>query len=105
MNLRATVQGLLPAALRNLLQARRALKPLYARECPLCGYQGMFSWYGRPPRVDAMCPRCHSMERHRQLWLWLQRQPRLLEPVLHFAAEPVLERKLRADYPSYPPRT
>jgi SAM-dependent methyltransferase len=48
-----------------------------------------------------VCPRCGSRQRHRHLWLYLERHTRLLDPggterLLHFAPELALERRLRA---------
>jgi len=69
------------------------------RSCPLCG--GSFRRFlpkGVPARAEAMCPRCLSLERHRLLWLFLQRSMKLgAKPVsvLHFAPEPALREKIR----------
>ncbi|MGA3051511.1 MAG: class I SAM-dependent methyltransferase [Chitinispirillaceae bacterium] len=44
-------------------------------ECPLCG--GRFKRFlsaGTVKRPNAACPRCSSLERHRLLWLYLQRE-------------------------------
>jgi SAM-dependent methyltransferase len=59
------------------------------RECPNCGYEGTFVHFGDPPRWDARCPSCGSLERHRLLALLLRRRPDLLKAkaVLHFAPE------------------
>lgn len=59
-----------------------------ARQCPICGYHGMFS----PVRhkAEIWCPQCDSRPRHRLLKLWME-QEMVLPPdanVLHFAAEP-----------------
>ena len=61
---------------------------------------------GRPARLDAKCPRCDSLERHRLLALALDRGllPVPDNPscdVLHFAAEPVLERLFRQTWTNY----
>lgn len=50
-------------------------------------------------RPNARCPRCGSLERHRLLWLFLQRRPALQRPalrLLHVAPEPVLRRLFAA---------
>ncbi len=42
--------------------------------CPFCGWQGR-EFYPHPdphPRPNALCPRCHSKERHRLLYLYIQ---------------------------------
>lgn len=44
----------------------RGIEP---RECSCCGYQGRFLTFGHPPRYDALCPECRSLERHRLLSL------------------------------------
>ena len=64
----------------------------FPRECPLCGYQGYFRAHGAPPRFDARCPQCGSLERHRLVALWLALNRGKIEGrrVLHFAPEPAL---------------
>ncbi len=67
------------------------------RSCPLCGYRGRFRGFGHPPRYDAFCPKCTSLERHRLLCLAVQAE-NVLAPdarVLHFAAEKPLADFLR----------
>jgi Methyltransferase domain len=64
------------------------------RECPACGVVGNFRAFGYPPRYDAECENCGSLERHRLLCLAFERLG-LLSPgqkVLHFAPEPVISR-------------
>jgi predicted SAM-dependent methyltransferase len=68
--------------------------------CPLCrnGFRRMLP-FGDPVRVNAMCPVCRSAERHRFLWLMMERRqlmPRAGDSVLHVAPEWVLHRKLRS---------
>ena len=68
------------------------------RECTVCGHRGRFMAAGHPPRYDARCPVCRSLERHRLLMLAFERL-KLIEPgkrVLHFAPEPVLRDYLKA---------
>jgi SAM-dependent methyltransferase len=69
-----------------------------ALECPCCGgsFRRFRSLNGRP---NARCPRCNALERHRVLWLYLRdRTDVFSEPqsLLHFAAEPGFEDRLRA---------
>jgi predicted SAM-dependent methyltransferase len=68
-----------------------------AVQCPICGRR--FSAFGDDwNRVNAICWRCGSHERHRALWLYLQRHPELLGDagsLLHFAPEWCLEQRLR----------
>jgi SAM-dependent methyltransferase len=61
----------------------------FSRECNVCGYRGRFQSAGKPPRIDARCPRCGSAERYRLLALWLDRHGVFLREaqVLHFAPE------------------
>lgn len=80
----------------------RSVKSLHPRKCPICGYRGYFRHFGRPPRIDALCPSCSSLERHRLFWLWFEKNgPSVSEPILHFAAEAVLEKRFRAMYKNY----
>ncbi|MGI0480996.1 methyltransferase domain-containing protein [Geminocystis sp. CENA526] len=56
---------------KNLCQLRNITKiNSDRRECPLCGWKG-FSFlphgYGITYRKDALCPQCHSLERHRAM--------------------------------------
>jgi glycosyltransferase involved in cell wall biosynthesis/predicted glycosyltransferase/SAM-dependent methyltransferase len=68
--------------------------------CPCCGGDfEAFLPYGLRPRPGAQCPRCRSLERHRQLALYLrERTPLFASPLrlLHVAPEPALERIFRA---------
>ena len=61
-------------------------------ECPVCGTRRRkFLPYGYVhSRPNALCPRCLSLERHRLLWLYLQRETDLLTAyprILHIAPE------------------
>lgn len=54
---------------------------------------------GRARRPNARCPRCGSLERHRLIWLYLQRKTDLFampHRVLDVAPEEMLQRKLQA---------
>jgi SAM-dependent methyltransferase len=51
--------------------------------------------FGDPPRPYAECPWCRSLERHRTLWAYLQRELKPGDRVLHFAPEPVIARNIR----------
>ena len=69
-------------------------------ECPCCG--GRFRGFlpgGHERRPGARCPGCGALERHRLVWLWLQRATDLLSAkrrVLVVAPEPFLQDALRA---------
>ncbi len=69
-------------------------------ECPCC--RGKFRKFfpaGIARRPNARCPRCGSLERHRLIWLYLQRQTdffTLPYKVLDVAPEEFLQRKLKS---------
>lgn len=61
-------------------------------QCPICQNQyRKFLPYGRiNPRPNALCPSCLSLERHRLIWLYLQRETDFFNrklKVLHVAPE------------------
>ena len=69
-------------------------------ECPCCGgcYRRFLAG-GHERRPNARCPGCGSLERHRLVWLWLQRATDMLRVphrVLVVAPEPFLQHALRA---------
>ncbi len=71
-----------------------------ARYCPICkGRQVRFRSFGNPSRPDALCPDCTSLERHRALWVFLERHTSLFSSprlrMLHFAPEACLENRFR----------
>ena len=73
------------------------------RKCPICGCRRRrFLPYGYVvPREDALCPRCLSLERHRLLWLWLERETDIAKGdkrLLHVAPEVSLMRRLKRIY-------
>ncbi len=73
-------------------------------KCPLCGYQGRFAATGIPPRFNAMCRRCNSLERHRLFYLAVLGSPNTLDRVhdiLHFAPEKQVRDFLRTIGASY----
>lgn len=73
--------------------------------CVVCGLrQQEFAPSGVPLRQNALCPRCHSLERLRAMWLFLQRQTPFFEKpmrVLVIAPEGALERAGRRLHPHY----
>lgn len=81
---------------------------LYAgrgRECPVCGCRRRrFLPYGYvTSRENALCPRCLALERHRLIWLWIERETDLVvnpRKMLHIAPEVALMRKFRQIYTS-----
>ena len=61
-------------------------------ECPVCrqGFRKLLPYGRKPPRDNALCPNCLSLERHRLLWLYLKEKTTLFtEPMdfLHIAPE------------------
>ena len=70
----------------------------FDRECNICGYEGRFYPAGFPSglalRLDAGCPSCGSLERHRFLKLWADANTGEIEgrSVLHFAPEAAVRR-------------
>ncbi|MCK7497583.1 MAG: class I SAM-dependent methyltransferase [Comamonadaceae bacterium] len=102
---RAVPERLVRGAARAV-RSYQGLKPIAKRDCNVCGFSGWFESMGRPPRLDAMCPKCGSVERHRLLMLALQRKQIPLrvaegDRVLHFAPEWVLERLFRSTWSGY----
>lgn len=69
--------------------------------CTLCGKTGRFLPMGSPPRVNAACPSCAALERHRLFGLYLQQNPHVAagKLVLHFAPERPVAAALRAAGP------
>lgn len=98
------IQQLVPGGARYTI--RRVLEYVQAGamrgnrfECPCCG--GKFRSLlpaGVARRPNARCPRCGSLERHRLIWLYLQKKTDLFAmpyKVLDVAPEEILQRKLR----------
>lgn len=78
-------------------------------ECPLCGrrYRKLLPYGYVTSRENALCPHCLSLERHRLLWLYLERETTLfksLPHLLHIAPEVCLMRHLKPHYKSSPER-
>ena len=85
------------------IRAQRAIDHVSAlaygkteRECPICGYRGMFSPVKHKPEI--WCPSCDSRPRHRLLKLWMDRAMDLPPDarVIHFAAEPWVRAEMEA---------
>lgn len=83
--------------LRYLRQVWRMLNGVYPRQCNICGYTGLFKAHGMPPRLDARCPSCHALERHRHQALWIKDNEAELrnKRILHFAPEGTLRKLYR----------
>ena len=76
-------------------------------ECPLCGHTyRKFLPYGYvTSRENALCPHCLALERHRLMWLYLQRETNLFEGhprTLHIAPEVCIMRHLKPHFKNYP---
>lgn len=60
--------------------------------CPICQKKFLaFLPFGENPRPGSQCPNCGSLERHRGLFLFLNKNPEILNrkiKLLHFAPEP-----------------
>ncbi|HLH10871.1 MAG TPA: class I SAM-dependent methyltransferase [Methylovirgula sp.] len=80
-----------------LFEVSRAVLRGQTHRCNICGYEGRFRTFGHPPRYGSQCPRCLSLERHRLLKLWIDRnQERFAgKSLLHFAPEASVQRFLR----------
>lgn len=82
---------------RYVLEVLNALNGVHPRQCNLCGASGLFEAAGHPPRYDARCPHCQSLDRHRLIGLLLTARPELGRgSVVHFAPEPPVGRLLAA---------
>ncbi len=68
-----------------------------AAQCPICSYSGYFKPSGWPVRMEAMCPGCGSLERHRTVKLWLDANSDQVrnKRILHFAAEGAIANVLK----------
>lgn len=71
--------------------------------CPVCGghFDRLLPRWGHPNR---QCPACHSLVRHRALWLLLHDELQIVERrprILHFAPERGIARRIRATGADY----
>ncbi|MDY0003317.1 MAG: class I SAM-dependent methyltransferase [Polyangia bacterium] len=72
------------------------------KHCPVCKNPiRVYLPYGEQLRRGAQCPVCGSLERHRALWMYFERNPHLFDVkpmrLLHFAPEGVFWNKFSAD--------
>jgi hypothetical protein len=78
------------------VQTLRRIGGVHPRSCTLCGHHGRFRAHGSPPRWDARCPKCNSLERHRLFGLLVKCRPEIIgNRVIHFAAEPAVGKLVR----------
>ena len=85
------------------LNILRNLGGHHPRHCPVCGHVGRFAPFGMPPRIDALCPSCGALERHRLL-AQVDRTEHIFrdsDTLLHIAPEPVIAGVLRHHCPHY----
>ncbi|MFQ5974366.1 MAG: class I SAM-dependent methyltransferase [Alphaproteobacteria bacterium] len=85
----------LRARLQSIFFDPWQLRYSHERQCPVCDFDGHFLSFGNPPRRDALCPRCFSLERHRLLYIYLTKDDKNKlygKTVLHFAPEPFIKR-------------
>ena len=77
------------AAKTQIQRFRKMAKGVHPRTCPICKYHGSFTAYGQPPRLDARCAKCNSLERHRLFHLYAEKKDlfKAKHAVLHFAPE------------------
>jgi SAM-dependent methyltransferase len=93
---------------QKLSTAKRALRdPSFVGSrqlhCPICGYRGLFRWMGDPPRRDAQCPSCRSLERDRVIKVCFDRHPEWIHGgrTLHFAPEPAVTSLVKPNASEY----
>lgn len=79
------------------------IRPFYRGEnhqCPIClNKHRRFLPYGNSGAANRLCPSCLSLERHRFLWLWLQRRTDFFSApakVLHVAPEQPFIKRFKA---------
>gem|GEM_PF-739730 len=70
-------------------------------QCPICGSCcESFLPFGEIQRENALCPKCHSLERHRLLWLFLANKTNIFTSpsfkVLDIAPVPFLAERIKA---------
>lgn len=81
---------------RSVEKLHAAIEAAPDYTCPICGYKGKFAPYGLPVRLNARCPSCRAMERHRHLYLYFDREKPFgaKDEVLHFAPEAAVRRMI-----------
>lgn len=96
------ISELLPTRMKYLLAFVTKMIRYHGTErfCPVCGRSSRkFEDFGISPRKDALCVWCGALERHRLVWLFLDRETDLFDGrqknVLHIAAERCFERRFR----------
>jgi SAM-dependent methyltransferase len=91
-------------SMRYGIRAARFMLGKFPRECPVCGHVGRFLAYGNPLalglNLDALCPKCLSLERHRLLVLCDKSRNIFVDrDILHFAPEYGISAYIRSRRP------
>ena len=99
-HLKRILWNLAPKMVREGYDLLCRVRATHKARCPICSFDGYFRNYGSPPRLNALCPKCNSLERHRLFFLNFISDDTpfrryIKEPIIHFAAEPLLEKHLR----------
>ena len=98
------IKAVVPKPLRPAARAsyRKHLYKGNNVECPCCGghFKKFLPFGYKAKRLNAQCPDCNALERHRLLWLYLQRETTVLNPaqhakVLHVAPETSFDQAFR----------
>lgn len=100
---KSVLKAILPNLVLELVDLYSRTRGTHVANCPICGYRGVFKNFGYPPRINALCPKCNSLERHRLFYYYLlkdlnRNSAYMKSKVLHFAAEPILEKILRTSF-------
>ena len=100
--LRRVVKAILPHCILVFYRNHKAKKSYGHEEknfCPICKKSSYFGAAGVLARQKAKCPFCGSLERHRLLWLFLQKQTDFFSNVniiiLHVAPESCYEKQFK----------
>lgn len=99
------IRSILPESVKKpLRKIKRQFKliPYYGKTkyCPVCQHSSRkFRPYGNPPRKNAQCVRCGSLERHRITWLFFNQHTNLFDAkpkqMLHIAPEACFQHRLK----------
>lgn len=89
--------------IRNIYNAFIYSTGRFPRCCPICSYEGKFVAVGTPPRYDAACPNCRSLERHRFHHLVVRENVDWITgaQVLHFSPEYCFRKIYRVSASAY----
>lgn len=88
----------------RIISTRSGTQPF---DCPICSYSGVFLQVGASSgiRMNAQCPECGSLERHRLQYLTFQEIKQNFDlktlSMIHFAPESFFSERFRAAFGSY----